>query len=63
VSLTRAVLQSARRKLFDLAGSVGMSGTLLRLLERRDRGDRMLVYVGMAVVSAVLLAAWWFLAR
>jgi len=52
--------QAAQRKLYDLGASLGVSQTVLRLIERRDLRDRWLVYVGMLIITVILLAIWWY---
>jgi len=52
-------LKAARRKALDVLHGLGASDAVLRLVERRQRGDAALAYLGMAVVSVVLLVAWW----
>lgn len=44
-----------------MASSIGFSRTLMRLIERRDRADRWLVYVGIAIFSAILILLWWYM--
>jgi hypothetical protein len=40
-------MQRTQRKLLDLANSMGISDQILRMAERRTKGDVMLVYGGM----------------
>jgi hypothetical protein len=40
-------MQRTQRKLLDLANSMGISDQILRMAERRNKGDVMLVYGGM----------------
>ena len=55
--------QSAKRKALDVLHGLGLSDSLLRVIERRQKLDAWLAYGGMIVVSGVLLGAWWFLKR
>lgn len=41
------VLQSAHRKMLDTLNSVGLSDSLLRVIERRQLLDKVIVYGGM----------------
>ena len=43
-------LKSAHRKVFDIANRLGLSNSLLRVIERRDVLDKWIVYGGMAFV-------------
>lgn len=55
------MLQSAQRKMLDLLNSVGLSDSLLRVIERRQRMDKWITYGGMILVSCLLIALWWWL--
>lgn len=41
------LLQGFHRKALDVANKLGISNSLLRVIERREFGDKMLVYCGM----------------
>jgi len=47
----RERLKRAQRRLLDLANGAGLGEALLRLADRRQRGDAALVYGGMAAVT------------
>ena len=55
--------QSAKRKALDVLHGLGMSDSLLRVIERRQKLDAWLAYGGMAAVTGVLLWAWWAFKR
>jgi Golgi SNAP receptor complex protein 2 len=55
------MLQSVQRKMLDLLNSVGLSDSLLRVIERRQRMDKWITYGGMILVSCLLIALWWWL--
>ena len=55
--------QSAKRKALDVLHGLGLSDSLLRAIERRQKLDAWLAYGGMAVVGGVLLWAWWAFKR
>ena len=46
-------MQGTHRKLLDLANSVGISDRVLKLADRRNKGDAMLVYGGMVSFCSV----------
>eukprot|EP00898_Chlorokybus_atmophyticus_P005966 jgi/Chlat1/6370/Chrsp44S05753 len=53
-----ACAQSAQRKVFDVLNTVGLSSAMLRVIERRQSMDKLLVYGGMLVTLAVVLLIW-----
>ena len=55
----RSVLKGAHRRVLDIASSLGVSSSLMRIIERRTTGDRIIVYGGSLVVLLVLGVAWW----
>jgi Golgi SNAP receptor complex protein 2 len=56
----RGVLKGAHRKALDVAASLGLSSTMMRVIERRTTADKILVYGGMVAVTMLLLGLWWF---
>ena len=56
----RAVLKGAHRRVLDVGASLGLSSTLMRVIERRTTGDRIIVYGGMASVLLLLGLVVWF---
>lgn len=59
----RDTLKRAQRKALDVVHGLGLSDSLLRLIERRQKVDSALAYGGMAVVTLVVLWAWWHFKR
>lgn len=57
------LLKSARRKVWDVANTLGLSNSLMKIIQRRERGDKWLVYGGMALTTSVLFSLWWFYLR
>eukprot|EP00928_Gymnodinium_smaydae_P024790 TRINITY_DN19954_c0_g3_i1.p1 TRINITY_DN19954_c0_g3~~TRINITY_DN19954_c0_g3_i1.p1 ORF type:complete len:232 (+),score=46.43 TRINITY_DN19954_c0_g3_i1:41-697(+) len=55
------VLKGARRKLLDAANVMGVSSSLVNVIDRRQTGDRWLVYGGMALVLFLLFSLWYLL--
>jgi len=49
-----SILDRAHTKLRDIAASLGMSSSLLRVIERREWGDALIVYGGMLFTLVVL---------
>ncbi|BDA40502.1 probable Golgi SNAP receptor complex member 2 [Coccomyxa sp. Obi] len=56
----RERLKSAQRKMLDLLNSVGLSDSLLRVIERRQRMDKWITYGGMFLVTCLLIGFWWW---
>ncbi|OAY41894.1 membrin-11 [Manihot esculenta] len=56
----RERLKNAQRKALDVLNTVGLSNSVLRLIERRNRVDRWIKYVGMLITLAILyfLVSW-----
>ena len=52
--------QGAQHKMLDLLNSIGVSASLLRVIDRRQRMDAMLVYGGMLFTVVLLLIIWLF---
>ena len=50
----RPVLQGAQRRVFDMMNVLGVSSSLLRMIDRRHIGDKMLVY-GLMLFTIVVI--------
>jgi len=53
---TYILVQSAHRKALDILNTVGISNSVLRLIERRNRVDQWIKYAGMLLTVIFLLA-------
>ncbi|TXG66392.1 hypothetical protein EZV62_007667 [Acer yangbiense] len=51
-------LKNAQRKALDVLNTVGLSNTVLRLIERRNRVDQRIKYVGMFLTIVILYFFW-----
>lgn len=58
--LLRLFPQNAHRKVLDMANILGLSNSILRVADRREAVDRLLVLGGVIVTSAFL---WWMWSR
>ncbi|CAL5225285.1 g8083 [Coccomyxa viridis] len=59
----RERLKSAQRKALDVLNSLGLSDSLLRVIDRRQRMDKWLTYGGMVLVCLLIGGLlWWRLA-
>ena len=50
----REGLKGIQRKMLDVASTLGMSSTVMRLIERRQEGDKWILFGGMAVTCLVM---------
>jgi len=57
----RGVLKGARRRILDLANTLGMSNTVMRLIERRTYQDRFILFGGMLVTLVIMYLGWRYL--
>lgn len=45
-------MQKTQRKLLDMANSMGISDRILKMADRRNKGDAMIIYGGMVRFGA-----------
>ena len=50
--------QSAQRKALDILNTVGLSNSVLKLIERRHRLDKWIAYAGMIITIVVMIVFW-----
>ncbi|KAK3149818.1 hypothetical protein QOZ80_3AG0223340 [Eleusine coracana subsp. coracana] len=51
-------LKSAQRKALDVLNTVGLSNSVLKLIERRHRVDKWIAYAGMIITIVVMIVFW-----
>ncbi|XP_065352209.1 probable Golgi SNAP receptor complex member 2 [Cloeon dipterum] len=51
----RTVLKGARRKILDIAGTLGLSNTTIRYIEKRAAEDKVLLIAGMVITLLIIL--------
>ncbi|XP_010908620.1 membrin-11 [Elaeis guineensis] len=51
-------LKRAQRKALDILNTVGLSNSVLKLIERRHRVDKWVAYAGMIITVVVVFAFW-----
>jgi len=56
----RQNLKAIHRKILDVANSIGLSRALLRVIERRQLVDKIIVYCGMIITSIILFILWYY---
>eukprot|EP01031_Cornospumella_fuschlensis_P038202 gene38202-46420_t len=59
----RERLKGIQRKAIDMLNYLGISGNMLKGVEKRDAVDRIIVFAGMAIILLVLLFIWWFVKK
>ncbi|MCO5570488.1 hypothetical protein L7F22_024210 [Adiantum nelumboides] len=57
----RERLKHAQRKALDILNTVGLSNSVLKLVERRHRVDKWISYVGMVATVVIVVALWLWL--
>ena len=56
-------LKSARRKVLNVLDTLGVSQSVLKVIDRRQRMDAIIVYGGMFVITFFIFVFWWFTRR
>ncbi|XP_062612607.1 Golgi SNAP receptor complex member 2-like [Saccostrea cucullata] len=54
----RLTLKGAQRKILDLANTLGLSNTVMRLIERRTYQDKFILYGGMILTLIIMFLIW-----
>ncbi|CAM9151662.1 unnamed protein product, partial [Phaeothamnion confervicola] len=54
----RSRLKNVQRRVLDITNIMGISSSVLRMAERRQTGDKLLVYGGMILTTGFLYWAW-----
>ena len=54
-------MQAAHKKVLDVANTMGLSQSLIRIIERREFVDKMIVYVGILLTLGLLAWCWSYL--
>lgn len=52
----RGTLKSAHKKVLDLMNTLGLSNTVMRLIERRTYQDKFILYGGMIFTCVIMFA-------
>ena len=56
----RTSLKEVHRRVLDIGNSVGLSSSLLRLIERTETFNACIVAAGMLVTCSVVAVVWWY---
>ncbi len=58
----RLTIKGIQKKVLDVASVLGMSNTVMRLIERRSEGDKYILFGGMAATCVIMYLVVKFLA-
>ena len=50
----RLTIKGIQKKVLDVASVLGMSNTVMRLIERRSEGDKYILFGGMAATCVIM---------
>jgi Golgi SNAP receptor complex protein 2 len=54
----RELLKGTQRRLFDMLSTLGVSSSMIRIIERRNVVDKAIVFGGMAITTLCLYMLW-----
>jgi golgi SNAP receptor complex member 2 len=54
-------IKNVQRKVFDILNYLGLSNSIMRVVERRDIVDKWIVYIGMVLIIALLIFVYMYL--
>ena len=55
-------LQNAHRRVLDMTNTLGLSNTVMRMIEGRSRQDRIIMLLGMIVTLLIMALVYYYLA-
>lgn len=53
-------MQRAQRRVLDLMSTLGLSNTVMRLIETRGRHDRLFLYAGMFTTLVIMALVYYY---
>ena len=56
-------IKGVQRRVFDILNYLGLSNSIMRVVERRDIVDKWIVYIGMMLVTFLLFFAYYYMRR
>lgn len=56
----REILEGVQARLIDAGHTMGLSSSMMAVIQRRDFVDRMIVFGGMFIVSLIVVLLWWY---
>ena len=54
----RMTLKGAHKKVLDLANTLGLSNTVMRMIEKRTYQDKYILFGGMIVTGVIMFLIW-----
>lgn len=57
----RSTLKGAQRRLMDVANTLGLSNTTMRLIENRVRQDKFILFTGMFCIMTFIVLVIWYI--
>mmetsp|Transcript_20711 Transcript_20711/g.30645 ORF Transcript_20711/g.30645 Transcript_20711/m.30645 type:complete len:208 (-) Transcript_20711:34-657(-) len=51
-------LKNVQRKVFDIANLMGLSNSILKMSEKREKIDKIIIFVGMVLITCLLWFSW-----
>lgn len=57
----RGTLKGAQKKILDIANTLGLSNTVMRLIERRTYQDKFILFIGMFVTCVIMFLVYKYL--
>lgn len=56
------MLKGVQRKVLDMMNTLGLSNTVLRLIERRSSQDKIILFGGMILTCIIMFLVWKYIA-
>jgi len=57
----RVTLKGAHKRILDIANTLGLSNTIMRLIDKRGTQDKWIVFGGMIVTGVIMFVVWNYL--
>ncbi|KAK6167772.1 hypothetical protein SNE40_021724 [Patella caerulea] len=54
----RVSLKGVHKKMLDIANTLGLSNTVMRMIERRTSQDRIILFAGMIITCVIMYLVW-----
>jgi golgi SNAP receptor complex member 2 len=59
----RSTLKNAHKRVLDIANTLGISNSIIKIIERRTVGDKILVYGGFFFILLLIFTLWYFVKK
>jgi len=54
----RGTLKGVKTRMLNMANTLGLSNTVMRLIERRTTEDKLILFGGMIITSVIMFILW-----